>query len=128
MNMKREYTPIETHIEALSKQAKGITVSYSLAFNEGGRPAVGIRKHRSDTMSDSIVIDGVAWLIAGDAFEDGKPLDTVSAISDADVASLTVELRAQAIICCNVVHVHLGSHKVASREILCDERGLLHLA
>jgi hypothetical protein len=127
-----ETTPLENHIENLTNMAKEISVSYSLGFKERGEPTIGIRRYAKDEMNaDCIICDGIVYLIAGDAFDisDGQHslIERVKIMHEMPIENIRVNLRAQATIMGQIVTVHLGTRTVKGKEIISDERGILHL-
>ena len=125
----RDLNAFEKHIEELRNATSDIEISCSLAFNDG--PDVGIRKiSNGDHTKDFVMIDGIVWLIAGDAYinvydDEKRRLRSVFAIRTTPIEAITVELRAQAIVMSNIVTVYLGKRHVYDRSDLSDESVVL---
>lgn len=59
---------MHNHINQLVEATNHIKVTYSLAYDENGHPTIGIRGFFNENrMNDSVIIDDVVWLIAGEA-------------------------------------------------------------
>lgn len=123
-----ELTAIEKHCENLLQLTENISVSYSLGFKEGGKPTVGIRRWTKERNSDCVICDGIVYLVAGDAIDkNGHCIESVAQIHDTPIDEIRVNLRAQATIMGHIVTIGLGTRTVWMREIVSDERGILHL-
>lgn len=120
------------HIEKLVEATKNITVRYSLAYNEDG-PDIGIRGHFDNPSKDSVIIDDIVWLIAGDIYEKDthKRIRNINDITNPCCNSQTiyVRLRAQAIVYGKIVQVDLGKKFVysISRNSYSDSSGTMEL-
>lgn len=127
--MMRDLNAFEKHIAELRNATNDIEISCSLAYNNG--PDVGIRKIcNGDRSKDFVMIDGIVWLIAGDAYacsHNGEKhrLQSVFAIRTTPIEEITVELRAQAIVMSNIVTVYLGRRCVYDRSDLSTESVVL---
>lgn len=124
-----EITAVEKHFEELHNMTENISVSYSLGFKEGGLPTVGIRRWNKDERNgDSIICGNIVYLVAGDAIDKtGRIIESVTELHDTPIEEIRVNLRAQATIMGHIVTVHLGTRSVWMKEIVSDERGVLHL-
>jgi hypothetical protein len=114
------------HIIRLNDAVSSLSVRYSLAFNEGGRPSVGVRGVFGKT--DCVIVDDIVWLIAGDVmYRNGTEINSVSEISKADISDMKVSVRAQAMVACNIVTVDLGIRNIVLRKDVTPESGILVL-
>lgn len=120
---------MENHIKKLIEATKNITVRYSYAYNDG--PDIGVRGSFDNPSKDSVIIDGIVWLIAGDIYDNEmqERCSSVSAMKHIyKPEDLTVYLRAQAMVFDKIVSVELGSRKVLTIKNLDDYSGLMELA
>ena len=124
-----EVTAVEKHFEELHNMTEDISVSYSLGFKEGGLPTVGIRRWNKDERNgDCIICGNIVYLVAGDAIDKtGRIIESVTELHNTPIEEIRVNLRAQATIMGHIVTVHLGTRNVCMREVISDERGVLHL-
>lgn len=116
---------MENHIKKLIEATKNITVRYSAAYNEDG-PDIGIRgafetqkiQSNGTCYTDSVIIDGISWLIAGDIIvtKTGKRYRDIYGLiyREIDPRSIQVILRAQASVCGKIVQVTLGKKSIYS--------------
>lgn len=95
-------------MKRLHEATNKMQVFYAYAYNDG--PSVGMRA------VDTIITDDIAWLIAADAYADGKKLESVSAVNSQNEENLTVEARASAIVHGLYVTVELGKYSVILKE------------
>lgn len=121
-------TAIEKHFEELHNMTENISVSYSLGFKEGGLPTVGIRRWTEERDSDCVICEGIVYLVAGDAIDNnGNVIESVTTLHNTPIEEIRVNLRAQATIMGHIVTISLGTRTVCGKEIVSDERGILHL-
>ena len=106
-------------IQNLQKSIQNIEMAYIQGYDNG--PIIGMRG------VNSVFVNDVYWLIAGDMTSNGKPLRTIQEVENADIKSLSVSLSAQAIVHGSIVQVHLGSHKVVKRTPVNTEKGIVTL-
>lgn len=125
------------HIEKLNEATKELRVSYRYAYNDG--PDIGVRGYNLNEkvdgicyqgcLDDTVVIDGIAWLIAGDIWS----IVTTERVRDlevmpvADLDNLRVPVRAQACVGNRVVIVRLGTRRISVRYPLDNGEGVLAL-
>lgn len=103
------------HIEKLIEATNGIEVSYQLAFDSSGSPDIGIRGAiNGDINSNSIIIDDIVWLIAGDIINaaTGTRITDIHEMKWHKPNSIYINLRAQSIIAGTIVQIHLGRKNV----------------
>lgn len=125
------------HIERLVEATENLMVSYRYAYNDG--PDIGVRgynmNHRVEGISyqgcqdDMVIVDGVAWLIAGDiwnTFFNVRERDRRN-VSKIPLEHLRVNVRAQALVAGRFVTVDLGTRKITERFALEDGEGVLSL-
>lgn len=125
----RETNAFEKHIESLNNETENISVSCGLAYNENG-PDVGVRKFVENlNYSDSVIVDNIVWLIAGDVYEKENKtrLSSVRQILNTSTESMIVELRAQSVVMGNIIQVYLGKRKVVGKKQLSEEKVVLDL-
>ena len=121
-------TAVEKHFEELHNMTENISVSYSLGFKEGGLPTVGIRRWTEERNSDCVICEGIVYLVAGDAIDNnGNVIKSVTTLHNTPIEEIRVNLRAQATIMGHIVTISLGTRTVCGKEIVSDERGILHL-
>ncbi len=115
----------------LQKAVNGTTVFYAYAYNNG--PDIGMRKYgdESNHVSDVQLDEGYPWLIACEVYQiqEGRTerLNACRKVAAAPVENLVVEIRAQGMVDGVIDIIPLGLFTVASRTIVNDEFGLLHL-
>ena len=125
----RETNAFEKHIESLNNETENISVSCGLAYNENG-PDVGVRKFVENlNYSDSVIVDNIVWLIAGDVYEKENKtrLSSVRQILNTSIENMIVELRAQSVVMGNIIQVYLGKRKVVGKKQLSEEKVVLDL-
>lgn len=81
-------------------------------------------------MNDSVIIDDVVWLIAGDGINKvlREKVKTVGEMAFHNPETLVVDLTAQAIVYGQIVRVHLGRRAVEGVQRITDEYGVIELA
>ena len=122
---------MHNHIKRLVEATNHIKVTYSLAYDENGHPTIGIRGFFNENrMNDSIIIDDVVWLIAGEAINKvlREKVKTVGEMSFHNPETLVIDLTAQAIVYGQIVRVHLGRRAVEGVQRITDEYGVIELA
>lgn len=107
---------MENHIKKLIEATKNPTVRYSMAYNDG--PDIGIRGVFDNPTKDSVIIDGISWLIAGDIYEK-ETHKRVTSVHDIiyryyEPQNIYVMLRAQAMICGKIIQITLGKKFIYS--------------
>ena len=117
---------MNNHIEKLVEATKNINVTYAAAYTQDHKPDIGVRKEGND----SIIVDGICWLIAGDICNKtfGTKIDDVKSLGWYKPNGIFVALRAQALIAGKIVQVHLGKRDVVSMTRVGDSGGTLVLA
>ena len=121
---------INKYKDQLQKAVSGTTIFYASAYNDG--PDVGIRKYgNKNNRVEDVQLDGICWLIAGDAFfvKDGAAtrLSSCQKISKTHVENIVVELRAQGMVNGVIDIIPLGLFLVKDKSVVNDEFGLLRL-
>lgn len=125
----RELNAFEKHIESLNNETENISVSCGLAYNGNG-PDVGVRKFVENlNYSDSVIVDNIVWLVAGDVYEKKNKtrLSSVRQILNISTENMIVELRAQSVVMGNIIQVYLGKRKVVGKKQLSEEKVVLDL-
>lgn len=120
----RDYNGIEKHVNELREAAKDIRISFRPGYDSEGC-CLGIRGAINDIRGDSIIVDNIAWLIAGDIYDKAnyKPMRSMHAMKHAHIEDLVVHLRAQATVCGGIMTYSLGNHTVAELQFVNDELG-----
>lgn len=126
------------HIKKLIKATEQLSCSYRMAYSEDG-PDVGVRgynmNHKVNDVSyqgcrdDTIIVDDIAWLIAGDIYNafHKERIRKIHIVPDIDLDVLRVNVRAQAFVAGRIVKVDLGTRLVAERFELGGNEGVLVL-
>ena len=114
------------HVIKLIEATKNINVTYAPAYTQDGKPDIGVRKENND----SVVIDDVVWLIAGDIYNKtyNARIDNVSTLGWYKPNGIYVSLRAQASIAGKIVQVHLGKRDVVTITRIGDGGGTMVLS
>lgn len=122
---------MQRHIKQLVEATNHMKVSYALAYDENGSPDIGVRGYFGDsTMHDTVIIDNIPWLIAGDIHNKilRERVKRVGEMSFHNPETIVVDLRAQAIVYGQIVQVHLGRREVLDVQRVNDEYGIIELA
>jgi hypothetical protein len=123
---KMEDLNMHNHIEKLIEATKNINVTYTPAYTQDGKPDIGVRKEGND----SVIVDGVCWLIAGDICNKvyGTKIDDIKNLGWYKPNGMLVSLRAQALIAGKIVQVHLGKRDIVTMTKIANEGGIMVLA
>lgn len=128
---------MNNHIQRLVDATEHLMVSYRYAYNDG--PDIGVRGYnmnkKVDDISyqgcrdDTVVIDGIVWLIAGDIcnIPRNARVWNLREMLSLDLDSLRVNVRAQAFVAGTIVTVDLGTRKVSERYSLDNGEGVISL-
>lgn len=125
------------HIEKLNEATKMLMVSYRRAYNDG--PDIGVRGYNMNRrvegicyqgcQDDVVVIDGIAWLIAGDIWNKviKKRVRDIWVMPGANLDNMGVNVRAQAMVRGRIIKVDLGTRRISARYPLENNEGVLVL-
>lgn len=98
-------------IKELMNATTNTTLFFAPAYTTNGAPDIGFR---SNSKTDPIVED-ISWLIAADAFINGKRVSSVKEMIDSDIESIRIEVRAQGLYSgsydTKIITVELGERR-----------------
>ena len=114
---------MEKTIKELYEITNRFKMFYAYAYNDG--PSVGLRA------VDNVITDGIVWLVAADITANGKKLETVTAINEANIADIVVTVRASAFVYGMYVTAEVGKFIVEEKmncEDVLNKRGFLTIS
>ena len=114
------------HIDRIEEMVDLVEFSYRYAYDNG--PSVGIRGVvDGNVRNDTIIVDGIPYLIAGDVVDvtTNKKLLSVYDIKNADVNSMKITVIAQGYANGHIIQIYLNDRKVVSRRDFNDDVGIL---
>ena len=118
--------------QELRELTYGITISVRPAYNEHGRPDIGVRGAVGGDVRNDFVKDsrGEPWLIAGDiiSLETGNKVTSMHALQLMAPNDIVVKLRAQALLSTGFENPCLGVRRVATISVINDELIFVKLA
>lgn len=124
MKNNTNFLNLDAHIRKLHDSMSGIRISYRPGYDQDG-PCIGIRGAMTSKHSDSIIIDDVVWLVAGDIYTKctNNQIRSMVQMAHANPAGLMARMRAQALVAGCMVNVTLGYYSVAELDCCNDELG-----